>query len=54
MEATTWFSIYILIGTWHEERGLVRVPVECYRDYQRAAPKLLPWVWRVGQGTWFP
>ena len=36
------FSTYILIGTWFEERDLVRILGEHYRDYQRAVPKLFP------------
>ena len=37
-------TIYILIGTWFEERDLVKMLGEKYREYQRAVPKLIPWI----------
>jgi protein-S-isoprenylcysteine O-methyltransferase Ste14 len=35
-------SAYILIGTWYEERDLVRAYGQSYRSYQRAVPAYLP------------
>lgn len=37
------FSVYILIGTWYEERDLVRMLGEKYSAYQQQVPKLFPW-----------
>lgn len=37
------FTVYILIGTWYEERDLVRILGEKYRVYQQHVPKLFPW-----------
>ena len=34
-------SAYIFIGTWFEERDLVRKHGQSYRDYQRKVPRLL-------------
>jgi protein-S-isoprenylcysteine O-methyltransferase Ste14 len=36
------FSVYVLIGVRHEERDLLRVFGDAYRDYQAAVPMLLP------------
>jgi protein-S-isoprenylcysteine O-methyltransferase Ste14 len=41
------FTAYILVGTWFEERDLVRMLGEKYREYQRAVPKLIPWLGRT-------
>ena len=38
----TGFTVYILIGTWYEERDLLRFLGEQYRDYQQRVPKLIP------------
>lgn len=37
------FTIYILIGTWYEERDLVKMIGDKYRTYQQQVPKLFPW-----------
>jgi len=37
-------TAYILVGTWFEERDLVRMLGEKYQEYQRAVPKLIPWL----------
>jgi protein-S-isoprenylcysteine O-methyltransferase Ste14 len=42
-------SVYILIGTWYEERDLVRLLGERYREYQHSVSKLLPWGPRAGK-----
>ncbi len=41
-------SAYILIGTWFEERDLVRTYGDAYRSYRRAVPAYLP---RLPTGT---
>jgi methanethiol S-methyltransferase len=41
------FTAYILIGTWFEERDLVRKFGQPYRDYRRHVPAYLPF------GRWF-
>jgi protein-S-isoprenylcysteine O-methyltransferase Ste14 len=42
-------SVYILIGTWYEERDMVGFLGERYREYQHSVPKLLPWRLRAGK-----
>ena len=43
-----WGSLYLLIGTWCEERRLLRRYGEPYRAYQRRVPAFLPWRGRTG------
>jgi len=38
-----WGSLYLLIGTWFEERKLVRLYGDAYRDYRRRVPAFFPW-----------
>ncbi len=47
LATATWASAYFLIGTWFEERKLVRLYGETYRDYRRRVPAYLPWKGRV-------
>lgn len=42
-----WGSLYLLIGTWFEERKLVRLYGDAYRDYRRQVPAFFPWKGRV-------
>ena len=35
-------TLYVLAGVYFEERDLVRVHGQAYRDYQARVPKLLP------------
>ena len=37
------FTVYILIGTWYEERDLVKFLGKKYQAYQKGVPKLIPW-----------
>jgi len=37
------WTAWIVVGTWLEERDLVREFGDGYRDYQRSVPMLLPW-----------
>ncbi|PKN42867.1 MAG: hypothetical protein CVU60_03485 [Deltaproteobacteria bacterium HGW-Deltaproteobacteria-18] len=34
---------YVLVGTWLEERKLVHVHGDAYRNYQHRTPKFFPW-----------
>lgn len=34
---------YVLVGTWLEERKLVHVHGDAYRNYQHSTPKFFPW-----------
>jgi protein-S-isoprenylcysteine O-methyltransferase Ste14 len=38
------WSIWVVIGTFLEERDLVVDFGEPYRDYQRKVPMLIPWL----------
>ncbi len=41
-------SLYVLIGARLEERKLVHVHGQAYRDYQRRTPMFFPWLRRRG------
>ncbi|TAN56745.1 MAG: isoprenylcysteine carboxylmethyltransferase family protein [Magnetospirillum sp.] len=43
-----WGSLYLLIGTWCEERRLIRRYGESYRTYRARVPAFLPWKGRAG------
>ncbi len=36
-------SVYLVIGTWLEERQLVETYGDAYRDYRRKVPAVVPW-----------
>ncbi len=38
-----WGSLYLLIGTYFEERKLVALYGEAYRSYRRRVPAFVPW-----------
>jgi protein-S-isoprenylcysteine O-methyltransferase Ste14 len=42
-------SVYLYVGTFFEERRLVREFGDDYRAYQRQVPRLIPWRGPVGQ-----
>jgi protein-S-isoprenylcysteine O-methyltransferase Ste14 len=42
-----WGSLYLAVGTALEERKLLLLYGESYRDYRRRVPALLPWRGRV-------
>lgn len=42
-----WGSVYFLIGTWFEERRLLRLYGDSYADYRRQVPAFLPWKGRA-------
>ena len=37
--------IYLVIGIWYEEKKLVRVYGEAYKNYQRTVKKMIPFIW---------
>lgn len=47
LATAVWASAYLVIGTWFEERKLVRLYGDVYRDYRRRVPAFLPWKGRV-------
>ena len=42
-----WGSFYLLIGSWFEERRLLRLYGTAYADYRARAPAFVPWKGRV-------
>jgi protein-S-isoprenylcysteine O-methyltransferase Ste14 len=38
-----WASLYLMIGTWFEERRLLRVYGEAYAQYRLKVPAFMPW-----------
>ena len=44
---TVFYCTYMVIGGYFEERRLVRIFGEAYRDYRRRVPPFLPHPWRV-------
>jgi len=42
-------TVYVVIGTWLEERKLVHEFGDSYRDYQRRVSMFVPWTWVRGK-----
>jgi protein-S-isoprenylcysteine O-methyltransferase Ste14 len=42
-----WASLYLLIGTWFEERRLIDRYGDAYRNYRARVPAYVPWRGRV-------
>lgn len=42
-----WASLYLIIGTWFEERRLILLYGDTYRMYQTRVPAFVPWKGRV-------
>lgn len=42
-----WGTAYMLVGTWFEERKLLRLYGEAYAAYRRRVPAFLPWKGRA-------
>ena len=42
-------TVYVVIGTWLEERKLVHEFGDRYRDYQRSVSMFVPWKWVRGK-----
>jgi len=38
-----WASLYLVIGTWFEERRLISLYGDAYRRYRAAVPAFIPW-----------
>ena len=38
-----WASLYLVIGTWFEERRLIGLYGDVYRRYRAAVPAFIPW-----------
>lgn len=38
-----WASLYLVIGTWFEERRLIGLYGDAYRRYRAAVPAFIPW-----------
>jgi protein-S-isoprenylcysteine O-methyltransferase Ste14 len=43
LATAVWGSLYLLIGTWFEERRLVKLYDGSYVDYRRRVPAFIPW-----------
>jgi protein-S-isoprenylcysteine O-methyltransferase Ste14 len=42
-----WGTLYFVVGTWFEERKLIRSFGQAYRDYRRRVPAFVPWKGRA-------
>ena len=38
-----WACLYLAIGTYFEERKLLRLYGKAYEDYRRDVPAIIPW-----------
>lgn len=47
LATAVWGSLYLLIGSWFEERWLFRHYGAAYADYRKRIPAFLPWKGRV-------
>jgi protein-S-isoprenylcysteine O-methyltransferase Ste14 len=47
LATAVWGSVYLLIGTWFEERRLKRLYGPAYADYRRRVPAFIPWKGRA-------
>jgi protein-S-isoprenylcysteine O-methyltransferase Ste14 len=45
LATAVWASVYLAIGTWIEERRLLGLYGEAYRDYRRRVPPVVPRLW---------
>ncbi len=43
MATAVWGSVYLALGTHFEEKKLVRLYGDAYRDYRNRVPALIPW-----------
>jgi protein-S-isoprenylcysteine O-methyltransferase Ste14 len=48
LATAAWGSLYLLIGTYFEERRLVALYGKAYSDYRKAVPAFVPWKGRAG------
>lgn len=47
LATAVWGSLYLWIGTRHEERALMALYGQAYADYQARVPAIIPWKRRV-------
>jgi protein-S-isoprenylcysteine O-methyltransferase Ste14 len=47
LATAVWGTLYLVVGTWFEERKLIRSFGQAYRDYRRRVPAFLPWKGRA-------
>jgi protein-S-isoprenylcysteine O-methyltransferase Ste14 len=47
LATAVWGSVYLVIGTWAEERRLLRRYGQAYADYRRRVPAFVPWIGRA-------
>ncbi len=47
LATAVWGSLYLFIGTRHEERSLSALYGEAYADYKRRVPAIIPWKGKV-------
>ena len=47
LATAAWGSLYLYVGAQFEERALVSVYGEAYRDYQGRVPAVIPWKGRI-------
>ncbi|GAB6052281.1 hypothetical protein JCM17960_11010 [Magnetospira thiophila] len=47
LTTAVWGSIYLLVGTWFEERRLLRLYGASYAAYRRQVPAYIPWKGRA-------
>lgn len=43
LATAVWASLYLLVGTWFEERRLLRLYGAEYAEYRRRVPAFIPW-----------
>lgn len=43
LATAVWGSLYLLMGTWFEERKLLRLHGRAYAEYRRRVPAFVPW-----------
>jgi protein-S-isoprenylcysteine O-methyltransferase Ste14 len=48
LATAAWASAYLVIGTWFEERKLLRLYGAAYRAYRRRVPAYVPWKGAAG------
>lgn len=47
LATAVWGSLYLLVGTWFEERKLLARYGQAYADYRRRVPAVVPWKGRA-------
>lgn len=47
LTTAVWGSLYLLIGTWFEERRLIEIYGAAYETYRRQVPAFFPWRGKV-------